>query len=556
MKRIGAVLAVAFLLAAAPASAQHGGPAPTASAPNDPAQWTADVDEMVARLNANHPAPFRRYPRADFERDVAALRSALPSMSREQAVASFMRTLARLGDGHTTIPVESLRNIGFHALPLRPYSYADGLFLQAADRAYEGAVGGRIISIGALSVDEVQRRVGELSSYDNPQTIVDRAPNYLIIPELLEAVGAISDASAPVPMRIQKGRRIFSIAVAPIALPEVAQDHQLTIRYSDNWVDSRPIQTPLWLARTDVPYWMEYLPESRTLFVQYNAATSDPGETIGRFARRMREEIATRDIDRVVLDLRHNAGGDAFWNRSLLLALIRSPKLEEPGKLFVLIGRNTFSAAIPLAIDLERYIHPVFVGEPTGGRVQNYGNHDRVDLSASGLTAMVSNTFFQNSFPRDDREWLTPELTVPLTAADYAAGRDAAFEATLTYQPAAARLRAELERAGPAQTDSAFARFMAEPVNRYLDAEGPLIEIGYADLRAGAHERAIAAFQVATRAFPHSANAFDSLGDGYRAAGRTAEAIAAYRRALEITPNYQPSVQSLAQIEGGAGAPH
>lgn len=48
---------------------------------------------------------------------------------------------------------------------------------------------------------------------------------------------------------------------------------------------------------------------------------------------------------------------------------------------------------------------------------------------------------------------------------------------------------------------------------------------------------AITAFRLNTFAHSDSANLFDSLGDGYAAAGDKVNAIASYRRALELVNN-------------------
>jgi predicted negative regulator of RcsB-dependent stress response len=42
---------------------------------------------------------------------------------------------------------------------------------------------------------------------------------------------------------------------------------------------------------------------------------------------------------------------------------------------------------------------------------------------------------------------------------------------------------------------------------------------------------------------------WDSLGDGYRAKGDTAQAIASYQKALEIDANFAASRQNLAELQ-------
>jgi tetratricopeptide (TPR) repeat protein len=63
--------------------------------------------------------------------------------------------------------------------------------------------------------------------------------------------------------------------------------------------------------------------------------------------------------------------------------------------------------------------------------------------------------------------------------------------------------------------------------------------LGYRLLGEGRSAQAIQAFRINTRAYPNSANAFDSLGEALAAAGERAAAIAGYRRALELQPGFR-----------------
>lgn len=69
-----------------------------------------------------------------------------------------------------------------------------------------------------------------------------------------------------------------------------------------------------------------------------------------------------------------------------------------------------------------------------------------------------------------------------------------------------------------------------------MPPEGPVNVLGYELSQAGRHDDAIAVFRLNTELHPDSANAWDSLSDGYLAAGRNEEAHAAVRRVLELLP--------------------
>jgi tetratricopeptide (TPR) repeat protein len=64
--------------------------------------------------------------------------------------------------------------------------------------------------------------------------------------------------------------------------------------------------------------------------------------------------------------------------------------------------------------------------------------------------------------------------------------------------------------------------------------EFALNDLGYALLGRQKTAEAVAVFGLAVEAFPRSANAHDSLGEAYAAAGDTTRAIANYQRSLEL----------------------
>jgi tetratricopeptide (TPR) repeat protein len=92
-----------------------------------------------------------------------------------------------------------------------------------------------------------------------------------------------------------------------------------------------------------------------------------------------------------------------------------------------------------------------------------------------------------------------------------------------------------LRRSHPAE------RFDEELLNR----------LGYLLLREQDIDAAIAIFELNAREYPDAPNPHDSLGDGYAATGRLEEALASYRRAVQLAeasgdarlPNYRGNVE-------------
>jgi acetyl esterase/lipase len=85
--------------------------------------------------------------------------------------------------------------------------------------------------------------------------------------------------------------------------------------------------------------------------------------------------------------------------------------------------------------------------------------------------------------------------------------------------------------------------------NAVVFPEYPMNLLGYAKLQAPDKQDAIELLKLNTEAYPASANAQDSLSDGFLAAGQNDLALAAEERCLELLPGDKNDAQFKAQLE-------
>jgi predicted Zn-dependent protease len=79
--------------------------------------------------------------------------------------------------------------------------------------------------------------------------------------------------------------------------------------------------------------------------------------------------------------------------------------------------------------------------------------------------------------------------------------------------------------------------------------EAVLNSLGYRMLALQRASDAVALLGLNARMYPGSANVYDSLGDGYVAAGDQARAVAAYKRSLALDPSNRHAAEAIRQIE-------
>jgi tetratricopeptide (TPR) repeat protein len=83
--------------------------------------------------------------------------------------------------------------------------------------------------------------------------------------------------------------------------------------------------------------------------------------------------------------------------------------------------------------------------------------------------------------------------------------------------------------------------------------EGPMNALGYQLLAAKRFREAIRIFEMNTAAFPKSANAWDSLAEGFMIGGKEL-AIAYYRKSLELNPQNSNASEMLKKLEANPAA--
>ncbi len=557
-------IAALFSGHAAPASGQD---SERAAAPANRSltveDWREDLRSYSEQMRATHIDLFNAMSEEQFETALADLDRRLPALERHEIIVELSRITAMVGDGHTALWLTPNPENGFKQVPILLYWLKDGLYVLGIERQNAAAVGGKVVRIGNVDADEAMARVRPLVPRDNEMGILALTPRYLEIPDVLHAL-RITDSKDIVTYTVQT-RSGDELKIALDAIPDawlsnlgtrpfviLSPSDRVEMVYGRGTPD-RP--QPMYLSDPGNLFWYKWLDESPTLYVQLNAIRNKADERMQDFFERALREADSRPIDRLVIDLRFNGGGNNFNNYPVIRGIVKRDQIDQNGRLFVITSRHTFSAAGHLVTYLERQTDALFVGEPTGASPNHYGDAGLVELPNSGLQARASAVYWQNSLPSrfETRDWTPPDISAELTIDDYLNGRDPALEAILAYQPQppmSDQLLAAFANGGVEAAKRVFTAYLANPIHKYVSVEGPMNALGYELLGQGRVDEAVAVFELNVEAYPRSANVYDSLGDGFRARGDREAAIAAYQKALEVDPNFAPSLENLAELLG------
>ena len=193
----------------------------------------------------------------------------------------------------------------------------------------------------------------------------------------------------------------------------------------------RPL--PRYLRDLHQPISFDAMSDPELVWVQFNSVQDHGHETIAQVTDRLFEHLERTEAEYLVIDLRLNPGGSAHLARPLLHRLIGEDRINRTGHLFVITSRETFSAAMCFATELETHTKALFVGEPTGSRPNFVGESSIFTLPYCGVAVSCSSRFHQNGDPTDTRTCIAPDLPAPLNIDDYRDNRDPAYEAIRAF---------------------------------------------------------------------------------------------------------------------------
>lgn len=370
---------------------------------------------LAAEMERIHPDLFHTVSRDRFRAAVEALAARAGELDRDELLVELLRIVAMTGerDGHMGLfpLVDHARPL--HLAPIRVWVFPEGMYVVSSPRQ-PTLVGAKLVALWGRPVDEVAALVRPLVTRDNEWSLILRLPEFMITGEILRGLG-IAPTSAEVQLTVERpgGARVDA------TLPTLAGPAYWNL-VEDVWAPPPPprVRTPLWLRNQQRGQWFAKLAKGRVVYAAYMHTTS-----AGAFAEGLARRVRSPKVRRVILDIRVNGGGDNTAYRPLL-DVLRSRSVNRPGRLILLTGRVTFSAAGNLAAEVEARTRARVVGEPAGGSPHNYGDRVEVDLPTLGWTVHVPPQYVRVLREDDRRPALVPDVSVEITAADHFAGRD------------------------------------------------------------------------------------------------------------------------------------
>jgi hypothetical protein len=185
---------------------------------------------------------------------------------------------------------------------------------------------------------------------------------------------------------------------------------------------------PLFRQRPDENFWYTCLPDSRTVYCSFRGYEQLGGDSKGLF-----QLIEQQHPDKLVIDMRLNGGGDYSEGLKYLVDPIRKlPEINRKGHLFILIGPNTFSAAMSNAAHFRYQTKAILVGEQIGEKPNSYQEAREMTLPNSRWTVRYSVKFYK--FVENGENRIRPDHEIIPSWDDYRSGSDPVLDWVTRYK--------------------------------------------------------------------------------------------------------------------------
>jgi Peptidase family S41 len=372
-----------------------------------PQQWREDLAYFAKELPKRHPDAFANTPKDKFETAVAELDGKIDRLNSDEIYVGLDRLANMIGDAHTYVefPPDNAN------LPLDIRRFGDEWRVAVVAPGYEQALGTHVVAIQNVPLAQARDLAMTITPIaETPSLKEARIGGFLTTGMALHGLGIIPDRnSARYTLATDDGKQMVVDFKALSAGPE------------PKWVHVAA-QLPISQQPVSGSAACTYLREARTLYcnVRWMRDLAMP-------AKEMFETLRREHPDKLVIDLRRNGGGDYNVGLKHLIQPLRKDKdINRKGHLFVLIGPNTFSAAMSNAAQFRGMTEATLVGQPIGERPNSYQEVKQFTLPNSHFVVHYSTRYYK--FVEGPDNVIAPDHEIITTWEEYKTGHDPVLE--------------------------------------------------------------------------------------------------------------------------------
>lgn len=368
-------------------------------------KWIQDINYLKDTLPKLHKNLYFMTSEKEFLEKLEELKKKVPELTDEQINIEMSLIVSGMGDTHTNV------NKGFEeSYPLQLYWYEEGIYIVNTDINHKDILNTRLISINDMPIEEVAEKFKPFFVGANENWFKNMVMYYLVYPDMLKYLKIIDNEKIKLEVANEnKESRI--VYMEPVTYDESlapVKDESSEIFYK-----SHPYKN----------YWYEYLEDKNIMYININRSLEMEDMPFEIFTQNLFRDMKGKNISKCVIDLRQNQGGDSIIKP--LLKGLKKSDLNSKGKLYVIIGRKTYSNGVNAAMLFKKETEAVFIGECTGGSPNHYGHTKSFKLPNSEINVTYSRRYIKSG--DDNLQTLVPDVDIPVRFIAESKGEDEAL---------------------------------------------------------------------------------------------------------------------------------
>lgn len=375
--------------------------------------WKEDIRYYHETLLDRHIDLYHSVSEEELVQELEQLIARLPSLREPKVIFELMRITRLINDGHTQFPIMA----GPHThYPFRFRLFGQEVRVIAAAEAYQTYLRARVTAIDGKPVSEVLEILSPaVQAVENDYSLQSSLAFHLTVDNMLYAAGITQNpGSANFSFETEAGL-VKTVAVASVSMNEFVQQTQRRIDRNPGFGDPVIANSEgLWLATSK---------ETETAYLYFSDYPSF--EEMLDFSQRVSERLQMEQIRNIIIDLRDNGGGDFYTGLALSQPILVTESIDWVNGVYVLIGRDTFSAAMSNAVQFRQILNARLVGEPTGANPVGYQELGSFRLPHSKRMVFYSTRRYR--FQESATAGVQPDIHIELDSAAFLTGNDQAL---------------------------------------------------------------------------------------------------------------------------------
>lgn len=301
---------------------------------------------------------------------------------------AIQESLALIRDAHTSVPDFRLEEY----FPVRYLEIDGDYYIIGGVDENNPIIGTKIFEINNYPLKQILSKIVNLSSKENSEVIARDLAWFLESNKILRYYGFSTKDT--VLLTTDKGDIELKV-----------DDEKADNVYKKNpfkWNNYKYVGNDLYRYRI----------LNNVLLFQYNDCTNE-GYT-KKYLQEFKEELLlqTKLVKNIIVDLRQNDGGttEIMWD-----LFERFPKNK---KIYVAIGRRTFSSAMHHLLYLKKEKGAILIGQNAGQKPNRFGDSKIIVLPNSKNKVKSSFKYFE-LLPGKDLDVIEPDITISVTIENY-----------------------------------------------------------------------------------------------------------------------------------------